>query len=43
MPPNAYAVGPLLKVLPFGKARDGHQEAAAAAGNTGHGPEKHKH
>ena len=37
-------VGPLLKVLPFGKAKGGHEEIAAPAGNAGgHGPEVHKH
>jgi predicted DNA repair protein MutK len=35
-------IGPLLKVLPFGKAKDGHSEANAPAANDGHHPQDHK-
>lgn len=36
-------VGPLLKVLPFGKSKGGHQETAEPAGNAGHGSEEQRH
>jgi predicted DNA repair protein MutK len=35
-------VGPLLKVLPFGRAKGGHEEDAAKAGTDSHQPEKHE-
>ncbi|MDT0168623.1 DUF808 domain-containing protein [Pseudarthrobacter sp. BRE9] len=35
-------VGPLLKVLPFGKAKGGHEEDAAKARADSHQPEKHE-
>ena len=34
-------VGPLLKVLPFGKKKGGHEEGGVHAAAAGHQPTKH--